>query len=161
MLSEHFKIWNKSAMSQPANKNQIIAINTALSKKGLMDEKRNIISNATNGRTTSSRDLFFDEAHSLLQFLNTDTDTTQEKADKMVRKLFAMCYDLGWIKEKPVVGKGGKIEMKKDYSTLYEWVEKYGYLKKELRKYSYEELPKLLTQFQHGPYAYYLSNKSK
>jgi hypothetical protein len=133
---------------QPITKQQIIAINTAISKKGLSDDKKNIVSNASNGRVTSTKDLSFDEAHSLLMFLNTDTGNVQEKIDRQVRKIFAIAYDLKWIKEKPVVGAGGKIEMKKDYSTIYEWVLKYGYLKKELREYNEKELPELITQLQ-------------
>jgi hypothetical protein len=144
-------------MSQmKATKNQIIAINTAISKKGLTEDKKKIMSDASNGRTESSKELLFEEAQHLLQFLNADTGGTQETLDKMVRKLFALAYDLNWIKEKPVVGKGGKIEMKKDFSIVYEWVLKYGYLKKELREYKGYELPKLITQFQQGPHSYYL-----
>lgn len=142
---------------QPVTKQQIIAINTAISKKGLSDLKKSMINNATNGRTESSKELYFDEAHSLLQFLNADQDNKQASIDKMIRKLFAMSHEMGWITKKPVIGVGGKIEMKKDYTNLYEWVKKYGYLKKPLREYTQEELPKLLAVFENGPYKHHLS----
>lgn len=141
---------------QPITKAQIIAINTAISKKGLKDEKKKMISDVSNGRVESTSDLFFDEAHSLLMFLNADTDNKQEKIDKQVRKIFAIAYDLKWITEKPVVNGSGKIEKKKDYSVLYKWVNDYGYLKKELREYDEKELPALITQLQKVA-GYYLS----
>lgn len=141
---------------QPITKSQIIAINVAINKKGLIDEKKNIIINASNGRVTSTKDLHFDEAHSLLMFLNSDTDNKQEKLDKQVRKIFAIAYDLKWISEKSVIGAGGKLEKKKDYSVIYQWVKSYGYLKKELREYDEKELPALITQLQKVA-GYYLS----
>jgi hypothetical protein len=139
-----------------ATKNQVIAINTAITKKGLKDQKKQMILDVTQGRTESSGALSFDEAHQLLQFLNADTDNTQESIDKQVRKLFALAYDINWIRDRPTVGPGGKVTTKKDFSTVYEWVKKFGYLKKELRDYNEKELPKLITQFQQGPHAYYL-----
>lgn len=133
---------------QPISKQQIIAINTVISKKGLTDEKKKIISDASNGRTASSKELFFDEAQALLMFLNSEKTNKEEKTDKQVRKLVALSYDLGWIGEKPVVKAGGKIENVKDYSRLYDWVLKYGYLKKDLKEYKEKELPALITQLQ-------------
>jgi hypothetical protein len=141
---------------QPITKSQIIAINVAIKKKGLIDDKKKIISDASNGRVTSTKDLHFDEAHSLLMFLNADTDNNQEKIDKQVRKLFAIAYDLKWISERSVIGNGGKLEKKKDFSVLYKWVKSYGYLKKELRDYNEKELPRLITQLQQVA-GYYLN----
>lgn len=141
---------------QPITKGQIIAINVAINKKGLADEKRKMIGDASNGRVTSTKDLSFDEAHSLLMFLNADTDNNQVKLDRQVRKLFAIAYDLKWIKEVSVIGKGGKLEKKKDFSVVYQWVKQYGYLKKELREYNEKELPALITQLQRVA-GYYLN----
>jgi hypothetical protein len=139
-----------------ATKRQVIAINAAISYKGLKDQKKMMMLDASNGRTESSKELTFDEAGALLQFLNSDSLKAPSATDKQVRKLIALAYDIKWIKERQVVGAGGKLESRKDYSALHEWVKKFGYLGKELREYNDKELPKLLTQFQHGPHAYYL-----
>jgi hypothetical protein len=37
---------------------------------------------------------------------------------------------------------------------IYAWVEKYGYLHKHLNKYTYEELPKLVSQAEQCYYSF-------
>lgn len=140
---------------QTANKNQIIAINTVLQKMKLMDEKANIIKEATNGRTTHSSELTFKEAYQLLKALNEKPKPVDAR-QKMINKLFAMAHEIGWIKFKKVVTPYG-MATNRDSSALYNWVKKYGYLKKDLNEYAYEELPKLLSSFEFGPYKHYIS----
>lgn len=132
-----------------ATKQQIKAINAFLAKNGMMEDKAAIVSEATNGRTTHSTELYFDEAKQLLAgFLN------QQPQDNgpMVRKLFAMAHNLQWITETNQVQPNGSIKPVKDYSRLLAWVKKYGYLGKPLKQYTYSEMPKLVTQFELGPY---------
>jgi hypothetical protein len=135
---------------KPITKAQIIAINTVISNKAL--DKKQVILDASSGRTASSRELTFEEAHNLLHYLN---DSRQATIDKMVRKMVAIAYDLNWIQEKPVVESGGKVVMKKDFSRLYQWVKKYGSLKKDLKQYNEKELPALITQLEQVA-GYYL-----
>jgi hypothetical protein len=136
-------------------KEQIIAINTIISNRGLKEQKKQMILDASEGRTESSKCLTFDEASVLLQFLNGEKSREQESIDRMVKKLFAMAYDLRWISNKTEVTTNG-LQSKKDYFVVYSWVLKYGYLGKELKAYKQNELPKLITQFEQGPYAHYL-----
>lgn len=146
-------------MSTKASKEQIIAVNAILAKSGQMENKAHIIANATNGRTTHSSELFFEEAKGLIAALtnaNTYGKTLRKPSKKMVGKLFAMAHEMGWIKQNVNVGKNG-LQNKKDYSILHNWIEKYGYLHKPLNQYSYSELPKLVYQLEHGVYKEYLS----
>lgn len=139
-----------------------MAINTILSKRGLMDLKKGMMLQASEGRTDHSSELYFEEAHQLLVALNTSQPTTNTL---MLRKLFAMAFEMGMIEARMMVSAkmepqqqtNYNIQTKNDYGRLYAWVNKYGYLKKELRAYSYEELPKLLSQFEFGPYKDFLN----
>lgn len=135
-------------------KKQIRAIHATIKAKGLQDQKKDIILNASEGRTESSSDLTYEEAHTLLKFLNTENKNNQS-TDRMIRKLMAMAYDLRWIESFTFV-RDHKTFKRNDFSKVYEWVRKYGYLGKELKEYSYQELPKLLSQFEKGPYAHFL-----
>lgn len=144
-------------MEQPMeiSNSQIRAINVTLGVRGLADDKPDIVSIFTNGRTDQVSDMHMHEARALLMAYNTP-----DKNSLMLRKLFAQAHELGWIKEEAVVTDKG-IVAKKNYAALYDWVKKYGYLKKELRQYNYNELPKLITQFEEGPYKHYISNARK
>lgn len=141
-------------------KQQLKAIHSAISKKGLKDSKKSIIKEASAERTESTKDLTYQEAQKLLMFLNNDKTSEQQGIDKMIRKLMAMAYDIRWITTYSCVD-ADQVKTKKNYSQVYEWVKKYGYLKKELKNYSYSELPKLLTQFEQGPYAHFLKKDSQ
>lgn len=144
-----------------ATARQIKTIMAIIATSGLMDQKETIIKGASASGSTSTKELTFSEAAHLIEFLNKGNKAKPDdsKKDKMIRKLVAMSYDLNWIKEKPVVKPGGKMETKKDYSALYKWVEDFGYLKKPLKLYTEQELPKLLTQFEQGPHQHFLNRK--
>lgn len=147
-----------------ANKEQLKAIHATLYKKGLLCQKKTIVESFSNGRTDSSSQLYFEEAKELLMTFNDSLKQDQaekEAIDKMVRKLIAKAYEMGWIKTYTKADAKGELKQVKDYSSLYQWVNKYGYLKKDLKKYTYKELPKLLSQFEFGPYKDYISKLSK
>lgn len=140
----------------PATKQQIIAVNTCLYRHNLMHDKANIISSFTNGRSTSSKDLTVQEANELLAAFNTKPAIDDDPRSPMIKKLFKMAHQLGWIKKHTVATNCGLFE-KNDNSQLYGWVLKYGYLKKELRAYTYSELPKLVSQLEFGAYKSYIA----
>lgn len=143
-----------------ATNKQLQAIHAMLYKKGMLKNKPYIIEGATAGRSSSSRDLTFEEANALLQTLNP-TQSTMNVSSRLMSKLFAMAFEMGWITEQTLVDGQGGIKKKKDYSRVHGWVEKYGYLKKPLREYIYKELPKLVSQFEVGPYKQYIDNPEK
>lgn len=142
-----------------ATPEQVKAINATLAKMGLMSDKADIVLNATDGRTSHSSAMSFEEAKALLAALNRNVKATQatpKPSQKMVNKLFAMAHEIGWIKGVTMVTPAG-ITCKKDYSRVHAWVDKFGYLHKPLSQYTYAELPKLVAQFEYGPYKHFLN----
>lgn len=144
---------------KPITPPQLKAVNVLLIKQGLYKHKREIIESYTGGRTGSSKEMYIHEAAELLSYLNK-TQKDVNISSKLMSKLFAMSHEMGWINTKTVVD-GDKIKVVKDYSAVQNWVIKYGYLKKELRKYTYKELPKLVTQLEKYVYNPYIENLSK
>lgn len=144
---------------KPITAPQLKAINFLLIKQGLYEHKRDIIESYTGGRTGSSKEMYIHEAAELLSYLN-NTQKDVNVSSKLMAKLFAMCHEMGWIPSKTIV-EGASVKVKKDYTAVHEWVKKYGYLKKELRLYTYNELPKLVTQLEKYVYNPYIENLSK
>lgn len=143
-----------------ATPKQVKAIHAQLHLQGLLSHKRSIVDSYSKGRTESSKELTSTEAGELLSYLFNQKKEVNVSS-KLMAKLFAMCHEMGWITQTTVVD-GDKVKVKKDYSRVHAWVEKYGLLKKPLRKYTYNELPKLVTQFEvhiYNPYIESLSNK--
>lgn len=117
-------------------------INTLISKQGLTASRKDIIAGASDGRTESVRELHFDEARDLIKYLK-DNDPRELAADVMRKKIFAMAYEYkGLPRSAPDEDK------KKVQASLKRWLLQYGYLHKPLNNYNYEELPKLVSQFQ-------------
>ena len=143
---------------KPITPPQLKAVNVLLIKQGLYEHKREIIESYTGGRTGSSKEMYIHEAAELLSYLN-NTQKDVNVSSKLMAKLFAMCHEMQWITHTTVV-EGGKIKIKKDYSKVHDWVLKYGYLKKALRQYTYNELPKLVTQLEKYVYNPYIQNLS-
>lgn len=141
----------------PITKPQIKAVRATLYRHGLMYDKENIIDSFTNGRTGSISEMTLDEARELLMAFNSPAENknTDDKGP-MIRKLFAMAHEMGWIRKVQAVDEKGAIIEKNDNTKVYDWVTKYGYKKTELRRYTYKELPKLLSQFEFNIYKPYL-----
>lgn len=123
----------------------------------MLAQKADIVSGTSNGRTSSSKELTYAEADFLINSFNTPVKG-DKPSQKMVNSLFAMCHEMGWIQPVSYVD-GGEVKERKDYSRVHNWVEKYGYAKKPLNKYTHGELPRLISQFKIGPYADWLKKK--
>ena len=151
-------------MIREITKDQIKIIHTLLSKTGLQEQKRSMISDVSYGRTESTTKLTYQEAAELIGYLQkgsredgkTGRQEVDQKIIRMRKKFFAMCFEIGWIVDKQVIDDNGKLVMKKDYETVNKWLLKFGYLHQELNKYTNKELPKLLSQFEFGPYKQYM-----
>lgn len=115
--------------------NQMKRLHTLLHKTGLMDAKRDLIFHYTNGRTTSARELMADECDNLIDHL-LETDPRQ----KMIRKVFALAYDLG------IIYSGNEDDKKMNKVALDAWLKRRSYLHKPLNEYQTNELPKLVSQ---------------
>lgn len=120
------------------------ALHGLLNRTGLMEQKEALVMAFSNGRVKSSRELAFQEAGALITHLKS-----LDKSHRMRRKIISMAHELGW----KVPG-----TKKIDMNAINAWCEKYGFGKKELNQYTEQELPKLVTQFQNGPYKHYLHN---
>lgn len=125
-------------MSSPA---QIAKIYTLLGAHGLRDEKENIVSAFTAGRTTSVRAMKDKEAAALIGHL-VSLDPLENSATKMRNKIISMAYEMRWTKP---TGSGVHII---DMDHVNNWCKSHGYLKKRLDDYTYSELPKLVSQFE-------------
>lgn len=114
-----------------------------LSANNLMDQKESLVFAFTNGRSRSSKELTYQEAGELITHLkNIDS------RHKMRRKIIKLAHEIGWK----------LADNKIDMAAIDSWCTTYGFGKKKLNDYSVAELPKLVTQFENGPYKYYLSH---
>lgn len=109
-----------------------------------MPQKETLVLAFSNGRCKSSKELTLQEAGALITHLKS-----LDGSHKMRRKIISMAHELGW----KIPG-----TKKIDMDAINEWCKKYGFGKKELNEYTEQELPKLVTQFQNGPYKHYLHN---
>ena len=130
-------------------KSQIITIHTLLQHKGLMEEKANIVSEASGMRTIRCSKLYYNEAQQLINTLNgKKQDNPNDKSQRMRKHIIAMAHEIGFIKKEQRVMKEGGLKDVNNYDDLHKWIGKFGYLHKPLDKYNYKELPTLVTQFQ-------------
>lgn len=141
---------------------QIAAARAAMHRLGLLRNKDEIVESYTNNRTSHLSEMTDAEIGELITWLNQDRKQ-QDDNSLMVRKLFAMAHEMGWIAVEKLVHPDGSISTKKNYKQLHGWVEHYGYLRKKLNRYSHNELPKLITQFEqyiYNPYIAKLKTKT-
>jgi len=112
-----------------------------LNDLGLMEDKKHLVSMTTRGRTDSSKELSVAEAKTLILHLEGVTKK-DDGADKMRKKIFAICYNIGWIY-------GNSPEDRKiNQAAIDKIVQKIGYLKKPLNEFTLAQLPKLVSQFE-------------
>lgn len=106
-----------------------------LQKLGIDSElKQEMVYRFTNGRTSKSSEMNRNECQAMINELSNSP--TIGKEDKMRKKIISLFRKMGYTTN------DNKINM----SAVESWVLKYGYLKKPLNKYRYNELPKLVSQ---------------
>lgn len=129
-------------------KEQLMTIHTLFSKLGMTKEQKDtIVTGFLGGRSKSSKDLTVKEATSLISHLKS-LDPSEKKAEVMRRKILSLAHEMGW--KKP-----GSTSI--DMIRVDQWCIKYSYAHKKLNHYTLPELPKLVTQFEQGPYKHYLN----
>jgi hypothetical protein len=129
-------------------KQKLSAFHALLSKHGLMDHKPAIVQDLSNGRATSSKDLYMEEIEPWLQQMNLSKAPQKDKRQRMVNSIIAMATEIGMVKWETRIFRDG-FHRKRNYTDMHAWIEKYGYLKKHINDYTYEELPTLVTQFKN------------
>lgn len=121
-------------------------LHTLLTRLDLQEEKADLVYQHTQGRTTRSSEMLYNECASLIGYLNNMVSRKQrsrfdynDPANRMRRKILSICHEMGWETD------SGKI----DWPRLNAWLLKYGYLHKGLNDYTAKELPRLVTQFEN------------
>lgn len=131
-------IKNKTVFMKPITPAQLKCLNTLVSKQGISkDDKEAIVSGFSNGRATSSKDLFFKEAIEMIKHLKASDPT-----ERMRRKIFALAYEAGIIYD----DEPGDKQINPAKINLF--LKERGTVKKELNKMTSAELVKVVSQFQ-------------
>lgn len=134
-----------------ANKGQVALMHMLIDWYGLRAEKADIIRGSTNGRTESCALVYFEEAKVIIAYLKT-REPNHQACENMRRKIMGMAY------ERARLPYNARPEQKREVRKHVEaWCKKYGYLHKSLDAYSYEELPKLVTQAEYALQDYLIS----
>ena len=123
-------------------KNQHKVLFGLLSKLNWIHQRSSLALQFSDNRTDSTSKLYEHECDYLIEFLKTEINKTKEEAELTKkelyqRKFFYYCHELGWKKN-------GKL----DYLRINAWLLKYSYLKKPLKQYEEQQLPKLLQQIE-------------
>ncbi|MFB9862387.1 phage protein GemA/Gp16 family protein [Rufibacter immobilis] len=121
-----------------------------LNELGLMDYKAELVEQHSATKSTSSKDLTPQEAKALIDHL--ERSKTRQSRDqrpqqrtpeeKMRRKIFAICYTIGWIEG------DSKEDRAMNRAKIDSFCTRNSYLKKPLNDYTLAELPKLVSQFE-------------
>lgn len=120
-----------------ASKPQIAKIHVLFGQLGLMESKKEIVSDFSNGRTESSKELSFDEAKLLIIRL-----AEHSPAERMKSLIFSLAYQSDII-----YGNTGE-DKKINAAKLNLFLKERGAVKKELNAMSYPELVKTHRQFE-------------
>lgn len=124
---------------------QLKSIFAACRKLGIDDDTRaTLVIDLTDGRTSSCKDITYSEAKQFVRQLNSLLSTPAPKfseryfqCDNMRKKILSFFHEMNYRVN-------GKLDMERVEKTI---IQK-GYLKKPLNSYKYEELPKLVSQFE-------------
>lgn len=118
----------------------ISSIYAALAANGLSskEDKEEIVSQFTEGRTTSVREMQVSEVMNLLHKFNGDKKNVNDKRSKMIRTIYSYAYSLDITK---TVGDKTKV----DTERLDALVKRLSPQKKGLQAHTYDELIVLVT----------------
>ncbi|MNS37845.1 hypothetical protein D3C72_700780 [compost metagenome] len=123
-----------------ANNNQKAAIATLMNKVNIKGEAvKEMVQGFTNGRTDSRANLHFEEANAMIRHLK-ELDPDYNDCNRMRGKILALAHEMFWH-----IPGTTKIDMKR----IDEWCMKLGKYKKRLNQHLKNELPALITQFEH------------
>lgn len=122
---------------KPISNPQLSKIHVLLSQLGLTDDKKQIISNFSNGRTESSRELSFDEAKRLIASL-----AEYSPNERMKSTIFSLAYQAG------IIYGSSRDDKKINVAKLNLFLKERGTVKKELNQMTYPELIRTHRQFE-------------
>lgn len=129
-------------MNNLLNKGQLTAIAVTCNQLHISKEAKAVmVAGFSDGRCTSSKDLYSNEARDMLLHLET-LKPVDHSRNKMIGKILYYAHEMGWTKtnrDNKVVADGKRVD---------NWMLSHSYLKKKLNQYTYNELPKLVSQFE-------------
>jgi len=139
---------------EPSSAQQRIKINVLLPKhiKEDKEEKKAFMLQFTKDKArTSTTQLSYDEANDVIQSLGGkfNKNTTHsyyalfDKENVQHMAILSLCHQIGWIVYQPNLAKNVA-----DLNQLGAWMQKHSYLKKSLKAYTAQEMPKLVKQFE-------------
>lgn len=125
---------------------QIKKFHALLNEKRLMEHKADIVNEFTDGKQTSTKEMTMEQMIQAIEHLeankNAKTASTKTKRDSSLdrqrKKIIGFCREMGMEKEK-----NGKTVA--DMDSVYKFILKVGYLKKDLNDYTAQEMPILVT----------------
>ena len=121
-------------------------LHVLLNKSGNMAHKEDMVYSFTGGRTDRSRLMTDDEARAMIAHLQSLAD---DKANRMRRKIFAICHTLGWYmrdKNHELILNNGRPVI--DTDRIDAFCLQRGPFKKPLQEHTAKELTTLVTVFE-------------
>lgn len=110
-------------------------LHATLNQRDLMEDKPHIISEFTNGRTNSARELTDAELHELC--LGLHVGTVKPPGDKMRKAIISVAHEMGW-----------RTAGRADMQRINNWCISKGKYHKKLNDHNMQELNELVSQFQ-------------
>ncbi|MEQ9426983.1 MAG: hypothetical protein RJQ09_21350 [Cyclobacteriaceae bacterium] len=135
-------------MRKPISQAQLKRLQTLLTKANLREEKEEIISHYTNGRSTSSRQLTSQEATDCCDWLQGIADQYQEEdpCNQMRKKMLYYGYMMGY--DEPTNDRQSGLPAKQiNYINVDDWCKKWGIHKQPLNKLTRQQLHQTVSQF--------------
>lgn len=128
---------------------QLKKLHALLTKLGFMDEKALMVRHYTEGRTTSSREMYYSEAMAMIASMEEQMDNeSRSKRERIVRKMLYYGYQLGWGRPRTSQDHGIKASTL-CYRAIESWAKSDRCaVSKSLRDMTAEELAKALSQLQ-------------
>lgn len=138
-------------------------LHVLLSQSGSMAHKAELVNGFTSGRTEHSSEMFEFEAINMIKWLKQQQLPAQaavvassrreqgkgDKADKMRKKILALCHTMGWYARTPagaLLLRNGKPVL--DFGRIDAFCTEKTHCKKTLQAHTADELPLLITVFE-------------
>lgn len=122
-------------------------IHRLIRQKGIEDEVyRKMVSDYSNGRTTSSKFLFKNEAQALISSLIGEDKKDNAQAMKYIRRIYWLALQIGCINRDYESSDPDEIEMNKAKINIF--LRKRGAIKKDVSKQNVDELKQTVQQLE-------------
>jgi hypothetical protein len=140
-----------STTTTPATAKQVGMIKGLMAQLGLLEDSKGYAMQYSNNRTEHIGELTTAEANLLIKNLMpagkqkpNEHIAKAEACNTMRRKIISMAREMGWHQRNA----DGRLVA--NMERVEQWCKDYGYLNKGLNAYTFEELPKLVTQMEYA-----------